>query len=173
MRGGGLRTAQEREGYRLRPRAFPFLTFADDRPSVPHQSSSLRGSKKARQAVCERLARLHARIRDRRSDFLQKLSTGLIENQAVFAETLSIKGMMKSRLARSIGDAAWGELLRQPKYNATLYGRTFWLAPRTLTSSKTCSDCGFKLKVLPLSTRSGRSCAFRRMAFDYKKIRKF
>ena len=148
-----------------------FLTFADDRPSVfppkflaklLHRvrwlsralSRKTNGSKNRAKAR-KRLARLHARIRDRRSDFLHKLSTGLIrENQAVFAETLSIRGMVKSRLARSIGDAAWGELLRQLAYKASWYGRTFWQAPRSLASSKTCSDCGFKLKVLALSMRS-------------------
>ena len=148
-----------------------FLTFADDRPPVAPQkflakllhrvrqlsrelSRKTKGSKNRAKAR-ERLARLHARISDMRRDFLHKLSTGLIrENQAVFAETLSIKGMMKSWLARSIGDAAWGELLRQLAYKAKWYGRTFWQAPRTLASSKTCSDCGFKLKVLALSTRS-------------------
>ena len=57
-------------------------------------------------------------------------------------------------LAVSIGDAAWSELLRQPAYKASWYGRTFWQAPRTFASSKTCSDCGFKLKTLALSTRS-------------------
>ena len=148
-----------------------FLTFADDRPPVAppkllakllHRvrrlsralSRKTKGSKN-RSKARERLAGLHARIRDRRSDFLHKLSTGLIrENQAASAETLSIRGMMKSRLARSIGDAAWGELLRQLAYKASWYGRTFWQAPRSLASSKTCKDCGFKLKALALSTRS-------------------
>ncbi|QQX88945.1 transposase [Cupriavidus necator] len=148
-----------------------FLTFADDRSPVAPQkflakllhrvrplsralSRKINGSK-SRAKARERLARLHARIRDMRRDFLHKLSTGLIrESQAVFAETLSIRGMLKSRLARSIGDAAWGELLRQLAYKASWYGRTFWQAPRTFASSKTCSDCGFKLKALALSTRS-------------------
>ena len=64
---------------------------------------------------------------------------------------------LKSWLARSIGDAAWGELLRQITYKATCYGRTFWQAPRMLASSKTCSACGVKRKALPLSTR-GWNC---------------
>ena len=61
---------------------------------------------------------------------------------------------MKSRLARSIGDAAWGELLRQLAYKAKWYGRTFWQAPGTFAASKTCSNCGLKQKALPLSMRS-------------------
>ena len=57
------------------------------------------------------LSCLHARISDMRRDFLHKLSAGLIrENQAVFAETLSIRGMMKSRLA--------------PQYRRCRLGRT-------------------------------------------------
>ncbi|WP_238554773.1 transposase [Paraburkholderia hospita] len=65
-----------------------------------------KGSKNRNKAR-ERLARLHARIADSRKDFLHKLSTQLIrENQAVFMEDLCIRGMMRSHLARSIGDAA-------------------------------------------------------------------
>ena len=147
-----------------------FLTFADDRQPVSppkflakllhrvrqlSRALSRKKGSKNRARARERLARLHARISDMRRDFLHKLSTGLIrESQAVFAETLSIRGMMKSRLARSIGDAAWGELLRQLAYKAKWYGRTFWQAPRMFSSSKTCSDCGFRLKALALSTRS-------------------
>ena len=62
--------------------------------------------------------------------------------------------MMKSRLARSIGDDAWGALLRQLTYKVRWYWRTFWQAPRRFASSKTCSNCGHKQKMLSLSMRS-------------------
>jgi len=43
---------------------------------------------------------------------------------------------IRTRLARSISDAAWGELLRQLAYKASWYGRTFWQAPKNFASSK-------------------------------------
>ena len=147
-----------------------FLTFADQRPSIEppkflaemlHRvrrlsqalSRKAKGSKN-RDKARRRLARLHARVADARKDFLHKLSTQLIrENQAVFMEDLCIKGLMRTNLARSIGDAAWGELLRQLAYKAKWYGRTYWQADRYFASSRTCHACGFKLRALPLSVR--------------------
>lgn len=147
-----------------------FLTFADQRPSIGppkflaemlHRvrrlsqalSRKAKGSKN-RDKARRRLARLHARVADARKDFLHKLSTQLIrENQAVFMEDLCIKGLMRTNLARSIGDAAWGELLRQLAYKAKWYGRTYWQADRYFASSRTCHACGFKLRALPFSVR--------------------
>ncbi|MCX4170805.1 MULTISPECIES: RNA-guided endonuclease TnpB family protein [Paraburkholderia] len=147
-----------------------FLTFSDDRAAVrspkllaellhrvrrlSRELSRKQKGSKNRDKARRRLARLHARIADARKDFLHKLSTRLIrENQAVFMEDLCIKGMMRSNLARSIGDAAWGELLRQLAYKAAWYGRTYWQADRFFASSKTCHACGFKLASLALRTR--------------------
>ncbi|EIN02222.1 IS891/IS1136/IS1341 transposase [Paraburkholderia hospita] len=68
-------------------------------------------------------------------------------------EDLCIKGLMRTNLARSICDAAWGELLRQLAYKAKWYGRTYWQADRYFASSRTRHACGFKLRALPLSVR--------------------
>src|SRR5690606_2699089 len=104
-----------------------------------------------------KVARLHARIADARSNFLHQLSAKLIrENQAVYAESLNVKGLVRTRLARSISDASWSELLRQLAYKASWYGRTFWQAPKNFASSKTCHACGVKNEKLKLSDRRWR-----------------
>lgn len=56
-----------------------------------------------------KLARLHARVADRRRDHLHKLSTRLVrENQTIAVENLNVSGMVRNRsLARSISDAGW------------------------------------------------------------------
>lgn len=81
-----------------------------------------RNRRKARRNV----ARIHARISDRRRDFLHKLSTRLVnENQVLAVESLSVKNLLKNRrLSKSIADASWSELLRQVTYKAAWYGRT-------------------------------------------------
>jgi len=121
----------DQAGEKLAPPKF----LAQRRERVQRASQALsrkaRGSKNRAKAR-QRLARLHARVADARQDFLHQLSAKLIrENQAVFAEQLNIKGLVRTRLARSISDAAWGELLRQLAYKAAWYGRTFWQAPST------------------------------------------
>jgi putative transposase len=59
-----------------------------------------------------RVARIHARIADRRTDFLHKLSTRIIrENQTICIESLRVKAMVKHpTLAKAIHDVGWGNL---------------------------------------------------------------
>lgn len=106
---------------------------------------------KARLAV----AKVHARIADRRRDHLHKLSTRIIrENQTVVIEDLSVRNMLGNHsLARAISDAAWSELRRQLEYKADWYGRTVIAIDRWYPSSKTCSACGAIVAKLPLNVR--------------------
>ena len=94
---------------------------------------------KARRAV----ARLHARVADARRDHHHKLSTQWIrENQAIHVETLSVRGLARTRLARSLYDAAWGSLLAMLRYKATWYGRDLVAIDRFFPSTRVCSCCG-------------------------------
>ena len=61
--------------------------------------------------------------------------------------------MRNRRLARAIGDAGWGELRRQLAYKCEWYGREFVAVDRFYPSTRTCSQCGHRLKALPLSCR--------------------
>ena len=103
-----------------------------------------------------RLARIHARITDKRRDFLHKLSTRLIqENGIVCLETLNVKGMMRNgRLARHIGQSGWSEFASQLEYKAQLYGRKIVRVDPWFPSSKQCSSCKHQVKELPLNVRS-------------------
>jgi putative transposase len=113
-----------------------------------------KGSKN-REKARRRVAKLHARIADRRRDFQHKLSTRLIrENQAICVESLAVKQMLQHpTLAKSIADVGWGELLRQVDYKAAWYGRTLIKIDRWYPSSKTCSECDLVLEHLDLDER--------------------
>jgi putative transposase len=117
-------------------------------------SRKKKGSKNRAKAKL-RLARLHARVADRRRDHLHKLSTRLVrENQAIVVEDLNVRGMLRNHcLARSIGDASWGELTQQLEYKCTWYGRELVRVDRFFPSSKTCSACGHVLESLSLKVR--------------------
>ena len=90
------------------------------------------------------LAKRHEQVRNRRNDFLHKLSRRIVdENQVVVVETLNPKKMMQDRrLAKSIGDAGWGEFVRQLAYKCRFYGRTLIMAAPWFASTQVCSACG-------------------------------
>ena len=102
-----------------------------------------------------KVARVHARIADRRRDFLQKLSTKLIrENQTICVETLAVKNMVKNpHLSKAISDVGWSEFVSQLEYKAEWYGRTLVKIDRWYPSSKRCSQCGHLLDSLSLDVR--------------------
>jgi putative transposase len=102
-----------------------------------------------------RVARVHARIADRRRDLSHKLSTRLVrENQLVVIEDLAVRNMLRNRsLARAISDASWSDLRSMLEYKCGWYGRDLVVVDRWLPSSKTCSACGYLLDTLPLRVR--------------------
>ncbi|MCW3841771.1 transposase [Micromonospora yasonensis] len=102
------------------------------------------------------VARVHARIADRRRDHLHKLTTRLVrETQTVVIEDLSVRNMLRNRrLARVISDAAWSDLRRMLEYKAQWYGREVIPVDRWLPSSKTCSTCRRINTTLALNERA-------------------
>ncbi|OLT13987.1 transposase [Actinomadura sp. CNU-125] len=108
-----------------------------------------------REKAKAKVARVHARIADRRRDFLHKLSSRLVhENQVVVIEDLNVRNMVKNHsLARAISDAGWRELRVMLEYKAGWYGREFVVIDRWFPSTKTCSKCGTLQKDMPLNVR--------------------
>lgn len=101
-----------------------------------------------------RVAKIHARIADQRSNALHQLTTRLVREFDVIAiEDLNVKAMACGMHSRSIHDAAFSEFRRQLTYKANWYGRTVIVCDRWFPSSKTCSACGHKLDELRLDVR--------------------
>jgi putative transposase len=90
-----------------------------------------------RQKARVKVARVHARITDRRRDYQHKLSTRIVrENQVICIESLAVKNLVKNHcLAKSISDVGWGEFVRQLEYKSAWYGRTLVKIDRWYPSS--------------------------------------
>ena len=103
----------------------------------------------------KKVAKIHNKIRNKRKDFINKLSTDIINNHDIICiENLNIKGMLKNhKLARSISDASWSDFIRQLEYKANWYGRKIVKVSTFYPSSKTCSNCGNVKETLKLSDR--------------------
>jgi len=110
---------------------------------------------KNREKARLKVARVYAEISDARQDFLHKLTTRLVrENQTIAVEDLAVKNMVKNhKLALSISDASWGELVRQLEYKCKWYDRTLIKIDRWFPSSKRCGNCGHIVEKLPLNLR--------------------
>lgn len=102
-----------------------------------------------------RVAKVHARIADRRRDFLHKLSTRLVrENQTVVVGDLTVRNLLQNgRRARAIADAAWTELRSILEYTCAWYGREVVVVDRWFPSSKLCGACGTVAAKMPLNVR--------------------
>ncbi|MFC6576235.1 RNA-guided endonuclease InsQ/TnpB family protein [Planomonospora parontospora] len=108
-----------------------------------------------REKARSKVARVHARIADRRRDFLHKLTTRLVrENQTVVIEDLTVRNLLKNHsLARAISDASWTELRSMLEYKCAWYERELVVIDRWFPSSKLCGACGTIRGKLPLNVR--------------------
>ncbi|MBQ0901007.1 RNA-guided endonuclease TnpB family protein [Micromonospora sp. U21] len=131
---------------------------ADRRKLAKAQRTMARKAKDSANQAKARLAvaRIHARIADRRRDHLHKLSTRLVrENQTVVIEDLSVRNMLRNHsLARAISDAAWTQLRSMIEYKAAWYGRQVIAVDRWHPSTKTCSACGRINTAMTLGVRA-------------------
>ncbi|MBF8191875.1 transposase [Nonomuraea sp. K274] len=113
-----------------------------------------KGSANRRKARIK-VARQHAKVADARREFHHQTSTRIIrENQAVFAEDLAVKGLARTKLAKSVHDAGWSAFVAMLEYKAKLHGRTFARIDRFFPSSKLCSACGTLAEAMPLDVRT-------------------
>lgn len=100
-----------------------------------------KGSNRRRKAY-SRVARFHERIAETRKDWIHKLTRRLVnEYDLIAVEKLNIQGMVRSRFAKSISDAAWGRFVNTLTYKAVNAGATV-VAVDPRGTSQECSKCG-------------------------------
>jgi putative transposase len=106
-------------------------------------SRKQKGSKR-HEVAKRKVAKLHAKIKDTRTDFLHKLSTKIIrENQTIVLEDLAVSNMVKNRkLSRAISDLGWRSFRTMLEAKSLMYGRNFQVISRWAPTSQRCSCCG-------------------------------
>ena len=119
-------------------------------------SRKARGEGTNRHKARRKVAKIHARIADRRRDLLHQLTTQLVrENQTLVIEDLTVRNMVKNHtLARAISDASWSAFRSMLEYKASWYGREVIVVDRFFPSSKLCSNCGSLRQEMSLSVRT-------------------
>ena len=101
-------------------------------------------------------AKVYERISNVRQDFLHKLSRKIVNNnQVVVVENLNVKGMVRNhKLAKAISDSSWGKFVNFLDYKLSQEGKLLVEIERFFPSSKTCSNCHYKIDKLPLDIRN-------------------
>ncbi|NJO82618.1 MAG: transposase [Blastochloris sp.] len=97
------------------------------------------GRERARTAV----ARHHLKVRNQRTDHLHKLSARLVgQYDAIVVEDLAVAALAKTKLAKSVLDAGWGQLRFQLTYKARWNRTQLVVIGRFFPSSRRCGACG-------------------------------
>ncbi|NEO74152.1 transposase [Moorena sp. SIO3H5] len=93
----------------------------------------------------KQLGRQHKKVADKRKDFHFKTANYLLSKYDVVAyEKLNVKGMAKSRLAKSVLDAGWSSFLGILT-NKALNAGLLTVPVSALNTSQNCSNCGKKV----------------------------
>ncbi|MDJ0536491.1 MAG: RNA-guided endonuclease TnpB family protein, partial [Xenococcaceae cyanobacterium MO_207.B15] len=126
------------ENPRLHKKMLKRIKKANRRLSKAKKDSNRRKKRK------QKLAKLHAKVKDQRTDFLHKLTTRLVrENQTLAIEDLNVAGLVKNRkLSRAISDAGWAKFKTLLAAKCDKYGRDLIIVDRWYPSSQICSCCG-------------------------------
>ncbi len=116
-------------------------------------SRTVKGSS-GRVKAKHRVALVHRKTANQRRDFLHKLSTRFVTRHGgLCIEDLSLKGMVRTKLSKSVSDAGMGEFRRMLEYKSLWHRKPIAVISRWYPSSKTCPVCGTIDDGLTLSDR--------------------
>lgn len=109
-----------------------------ENPTAKH-ANGLAAAQRARKK--RRSVAIHAKIRNIRKDWNHKQTTALVKQYSqIFVGDVSPSKLMRTRLAKSVSDAGWGDFKTMLKYKAIALGVDYQEVKEKF-STVTCSTC--------------------------------
>ena len=107
-----------------------------------------------------KLAKLHEKVKNIRTNFLHKLTTQLVrENQTIAVETLDINEMGKgNKIRHKLCDLGLSYFFSFLKYKSFLYNTNLVFVNKYFASSQICSHCGYKNSIVKDLTIRNWTC---------------
>jgi len=146
------------EGEQVAPPQFYRKAQVKLRRAQRHVARCQKGSKRRKKAKM-RVARLHQHTANQRRDWHHKTALSLIRRYGVIAhESLNVRGIARTRLAKSTHDAGWTQFVGILGQKAACAAVTM-IAVNPRNTTQACSNCGC-LPAVPLTLRDrGYHCA--------------
>lgn len=122
-----------------------FVTLSNgEKIAAPHFyrkfEAKLALAQRARKA--RRIKAIHAKILNRRQDFLHKCTTALVrEFDYIVVGNVNAAALAKTNMAKSVLDAGWSSFRTQLAYKAIKHGAWFEEVDESFTT-QICSNCG-------------------------------
>lgn len=103
----------------------------------------------------QQIALLHEKVKNRRTDYLHKVSKELVEKyDFIGVESLDLESLYENHsIARSLEDVAIGKFYEMLEYKAHWYGKKLVKIDQFFPSSKQCNVCEFTHDTLKLNIR--------------------
>jgi len=101
----------------------------------------------------DRVRSIHLKIKNRRKDAIHKFTRSLVDSSAaIFVGNVSSRKLVKTKMAKSVLDASWGQIKSTLEYKCANAGVIFEVIDEAY-STQTCSCCG----TIPDSSPKGRA----------------